>query len=210
MRHDIDLDLHPALAMAKIEAEIGISSTYFFMITNNLYNVFSKRGSAIIRNILNLGHHLGLHVDCAAHPEDLSIEEIAQTCTREARYLEDWFGQPVEIVSFHRPSRLILGGDPGLSSPLPHTYQKYLTKDIHYCSDSRGSWIHGNPLELDAFKHKKPLHILTHPIWWNETPTTNYPTLLNLVDNTMKRVESTISANCTVYRFDDYQEDQDS
>lgn len=68
LRHDVDLDLEAALAMAHIEAEMGIASTYFVMVRTQFYNVFSQAGSHYVRTILDLGHDIGLHFDCAAYP----------------------------------------------------------------------------------------------------------------------------------------------
>ncbi len=204
MRHDIDLDLHKALTLAEIEADIDITSTYFVMVRNDFYNCFSKEGTAIVMKILEMGHSLGLHFDCAAYPDKCTKEEIAKACANEVKYLEDWFNHSIEIVSFHRPNQLILKGDPEVSAPLPHTYQQHFTSDIKYCSDSTGKWRYGSPLEQEAFVQKRPLHILVHPIWWNESPTANYPTLLKFVDEKMRKVEASLSNNCTVFRIDNH------
>lgn len=43
MRHDVDNDLEKALKFSEIEYEMGISSTYFVLVTSNFYNIFSKK-----------------------------------------------------------------------------------------------------------------------------------------------------------------------
>jgi len=35
-----------------------------------------------------------------------------------------------------------------------------------YCSDSRGAWHHGHPLDHPAVAEGRALQLLTHPIWW--------------------------------------------
>ena len=43
-----------------------------------------------------------------------------------------------------------------------------------YISDSTGRWRYGHPIESVAFNARKPIQLLTHPIWWvqeGETPT---------------------------------------
>ena len=61
LRHDVDASLYAALKMAKIENGIGISSTFFILFSSEFYNPISVGGSKIIREILALGHKLGLH-----------------------------------------------------------------------------------------------------------------------------------------------------
>ena len=43
IRHDIDFDCEVAYKMAKVEYGIGIKSSYFFMLSNPIYNVFSEK-----------------------------------------------------------------------------------------------------------------------------------------------------------------------
>jgi len=201
LRHDIDLSLKKALEIAELEAEHGVVSTFFFMTRSDFYNIFSKEGFDIVTRILGLGHHLGLHFDCAPYPVNHTVEDLARACANEINMLEHWFEKTVEIVSYHRPNKLVLTGNRQLSKPLPHTYMPIFTKEIHYYADSRGQWKYGNPLDSEAFKKGEPLHLLIHPVWWNTTPTSNYQTLLRFVDEEMEKIEKALAANCTVYRI---------
>lgn len=200
MRHDIDMDLSRALALARIENELGISATYFFMIRTDHYSVFSESGSAMVREILDLGHHLGLHFDRASYPELHTVEELSLACSQEAKMLSEWFDSPVDIVSYHRPDETILSGDPKLSEPLPHTYQKEFKEDITYISDSQGLWKQ-HPFDSAAFKEGKPLHILIHPVWWNRVPTSPFEALQKLVDDKKTGLEKSIAANCKSFQY---------
>jgi UDP-GlcNAc3NAcA epimerase len=209
MRHDIDLSLDKALAMAELEAEARVVSTYFFMIRNDFYNVFSRIGSETIQEILELGHHLGLHFDCAAYPEGVDESFLAKACAQEVAMLGSWFDRPVEIVSFHRPCNMVLSGNPGISAPLMHTYMPLYTRSICYCSDSTGVWKHGHPLELEATQQGRPLHILVHPVWWNDQPIAPYQNLLNLTEKSRDAFEVSLAANCQVYRVGESKKGQE-
>ncbi|MDP3766300.1 MAG: UDP-N-acetylglucosamine 2-epimerase (non-hydrolyzing) [Nanoarchaeota archaeon] len=200
MRHDVDMDLEAALQLARLEAKLGAISTYFFLIRTEHYNVFSKEGSEIISGILKLGHHLGLHLDCAQYPKNLSIKEISKACSKEAEMLEGWFGKPVRIVSYHRPDDKVLSGNQNVSSPRKHTYMPIYNKKIKYFSDSNGKWKFGLPAESDEFKQGLPLHILVHPVWWNENSVSGYETLLRLVQKKNDALEHSIAKNCSIYR----------
>lgn len=62
LRHDIDSIPQRALRMALIEADLGISGTYYFRMTRE---VFDRQ---IIQEIANMGHEIGYHYEdfCAA------------------------------------------------------------------------------------------------------------------------------------------------
>jgi UDP-N-acetylglucosamine 2-epimerase len=200
LRHDIDLSLDHAVAMARLEADAGAVATYFLMVRGEFYNPFDRGGSEAVRSILRAGHRLGLHFDVAAYPDGLDSAQLAAAVGREVRMLGEWFDTPVEIVSFHRPDARILSGDAAVAAPLPHTYQPLFTRDITYRSDSRGRWAHGHPLKSDAFARRQPLHLLVHPIWWGPQPAAPFQTLQRLLDQRRSRDRVALAANCEPYR----------
>ena len=63
IRHDIEFSPYRALDIAKIEEKLGIVSTYFFQITNNCYNTLSSENLNIIKEIHELGHNIGAHIN---------------------------------------------------------------------------------------------------------------------------------------------------
>lgn len=200
LRHDVDLSLEAALDLAKLESELGVRSTYFFLLRTTHYNLLSKEGSDIVGQILALGHSLGLHFDCEAYPDATSIPVLQAACAREAELLEQWFGQEVSIVSYHRPSQLVLSGSPDLSAPRPHTYMAPFTRDMTYLSDSQGRWRFGHPLETEAFRARRPLHLLVHPIWWGERALSPLDTLSQLVQERHGQFERSVASNCQPFR----------
>lgn len=56
-RHDVDRKPKNALAMAQLEGEYGISSTYYFRTINKTFK------PALIREIEELGHEIGYHYE---------------------------------------------------------------------------------------------------------------------------------------------------
>ncbi|HRJ45036.1 MAG: hypothetical protein KJZ86_22040 [Caldilineaceae bacterium] len=199
LRHDIDFDLTPALAMARIEAEMGLFSTWFVLVRTEHYNPFSAESSRILGEILGMGHRLGLHFDCAAYP-DATADQLNAACGKEAALLEDWFGVDVPVVSFHRPTPALVGSDGALTAPRLHTYMPLFCGPIHYRADSRGLWRYGEPLDSPAFLAGKPLHLLVHPIWWRENETTPVQTLYDFIDCRNRQLEASVASNSTVYQ----------
>ena len=202
MRHDVDMCLESALRLAEIESGLGITSTYFFILRTDHYNIFSKRGTEYVSQILALGHQLGLHFDPCAYdhrgPDTYFLREV---CSTECRLLENWFEHPISIVSYHRPSPFLLQGDPAITAPRHHTYMSLYTKDIKYFSDSGGEWRFGKPIESDAFRQGLPMQILIHPIWWTNNPLSAYDRLLSFVQKTKEALELSIAQNCRTYRI---------
>jgi len=199
LRHDIDFDLATALAMARTEAKMGVFSTWFVFVRTEHYNLFSVDGTAVVKEILGLGHRIGLHFDCAAYP-NTDIEELNAACGKEARLMEDWFAIDVPIVSIHRPPAFVVGSDAALTAPRLHTYMPLFSGPIHYLADSRGLWCYGEPLDSPAFLDGRPLHLLVHPIWWRDEETTPAQTLADFIMRRNRCIESSVAANSSVYR----------
>ena len=200
LRHDIDMELERAYEMARLEAAANVQATYFFLIRTDHYNIFSRESTETVRAILKLGHQLGLHFDCAAYDESSDVTSIGQLANSEARLLGDWFDQKVDIVSFHRPSPVVLAGSPNLTHPLKHTYMPEFVAQMHYCSDSRGKFRYGRPTESAAFLAKRPIHLLIHPIWWGPRSDSPQESLRQFVDRRRVALEASVAANCDVFR----------
>lgn len=199
LRHDIDMDPGLAVRLSEIEADLGIVSTYFFMIRTPLYNVFSETGTKQVKEILDNGHIFGLHFDCAVY-KDIANENVDSYVNGEISFLETYFDHSVEAVSFHRPGTLELGGMQ--LKELPNTYEKVFLEKFSYFSDSRGEWAKGNPIESETFSEQKNMHILTHPVWWNDTIKTPYQCLEGILEHCGEQAEQYISENCQVWNRD--------
>lgn len=200
LRHDIDMELERALEMARVEAAASATATYFFLIRTTHYNLFSREGTDAVRSILDLGHRVGLHFDCAAYDCSENAAQLASCVAREAELLSGWFDTTVDIVSFHRPSALVLQGSPRLTAPLKHTYMPEFVEQMHYCSDSRGAFRHGHPLESDGFRRRRPIQLLTHPIWWGPRPIEPAEALDEFVERRRASLERSVAANCQAFR----------
>lgn len=201
MRHDIDYDLEAALRLAELEAEIGVAATYFFMVRTEHYNLFSARGDAIVRRISNLGHHIGVHVDCVAYPSLGTIEDITKIVQQEGKMIANWFDVPVKTVSFHRPHPSLVDAPQKFFGDVRNAYHTSLVNGIaKYYSDSRGEWGHGYPLDSDAFKSGKPLQILTHPIWWRQACTAPFETMMRWLSDKDLRLKASVADNNSIFR----------
>lgn len=167
LRHDLDMSIDAAITIAEIECALNVSATYFVLLRTEMYNPFSVRGREALLRIVALGHEIGLHLDGSLYGH--SIAELDEAAASECSMLEKIIDQPVRIISFHRPITALQGLDKTIGGRR-HTYEPAFFIDMGYCSDSRGGWRYGHPLEHDAVTDGKSLQLLTHPIWWAAAP----------------------------------------
>lgn len=170
LRHDIDICCDRALQFAQFESQHNISSTYFFLVSSELYNLSSQRARHVVREVLTLGHRVGLHFDPSIYTGN-----IEQHADAECQFLESITGCPVEVISFHKPGNKALTTKSQFAGRINAYAEEFFTH-MGYCSDSKGLWRFGDPLSQAAVAEKRSLQLVTHPIWWaSDLPTTASP-----------------------------------
>lgn len=164
LRHDVDFNLEKALEFAELENSVNTHSTYFILLSSNIYNIASAKNINIIHTIKELGHEIGLHFDEIKYNHtDKPIPELIK---REIKIMSDILDFQIKSVSMHRPSLNTLNANYKIPGVI-NSYSETFFKEFKYVSDSRCNWK--EPI-LDIIKSKKykKLHILTHAFWYNE------------------------------------------
>lgn len=181
LRHDIDNSIEMAVSIAELEYKLGVKATYFTLLRTDFYNPSSKGSLEGLRKIQSLGHEIGLHFDELAYEAGINVVEAIK---KEASILSDIIGGPITTVSMHRPSQKTLDANYNLS-PMVNSYGKTFFNDFKYLSDSRRRWR--EPV-LDIIKsgQYERLHILTHPIWYQETEEPIHDTIKRFVTSANK------------------------
>ena len=171
LRHDVDLDLEDALIIARMEADLGVSAHFFVLVSSPLYNILSRRSQYILRNIVDLGHRVGVHIDPAAYANITSVPQHALSLHlgEEADLITSVTGTEVSAFSLHRPSDWDTGY-PEDECGLVSAYAKRYFNDIHYSSDSEGWWRYGAFVQSTEFTERRSLQLLLHPEWWTGEP----------------------------------------
>lgn len=182
-RHDVDYSLYKALDLAKIEYESEVKSIYFVLLSTNFYNIFSKESYDVLKEIMNLGHEVGLHFDETKY-EINSIEDFKLYIENEIKVLELLFGKPIVYVSMHRPSKLVLDNDIVFDNVV-NSYSKEFFREFKYISDSRMNWREDVFEIVNSGKYNK-LHILTHPFWYADKQEDIGEKLINFINNANK------------------------
>lgn len=168
-RHDVDVDLEAAFKLSKIEVELGIKSTYFFMINSWFYNLFSQEGIRFVQQIVGMGHQVGLHCDLQLDRYAVVDSDMVEQCVNRDFYvIEKFFDKNTfqRVVSFHNPPSLVLKRS---FTSFYSTYQEKFFGKIKYLSDSNRIWREGPPEQWVNGKSQNCFSILLHPIIWGTT-----------------------------------------
>ncbi|PID28822.1 MAG: hypothetical protein CSB55_03465 [Candidatus Cloacimonadota bacterium] len=160
LRHDIDISPQLALQMAKTENDLGVKSTYFFMLRSPFYNVFSRANNEIIKAIISLGHRIGLHYDDGYFSKNEDLQNLINT---ETEIFKSNFNTNIDAVSFHQPSQHVI--DNKINIKQINTYDKIFFKDIKYLSDSNMNFKE-DPFDIIKSKKFPKIQLLIHPVWW--------------------------------------------
>lgn len=156
LRHDIDLSLEHAHAMASLEVSYGIRSTYYVMINGEFYNILDKKKSELLKKIHKMGHEIGLHFGYYSY----GFDSIDRTLEYQARILEAIIEDKIVSYSQHDP----VNKGYSKSQVLFDAYQIAAFPHTEYVSDSGMKWR-----DYDFFKALelgKNLYLLAHPVSW--------------------------------------------
>ncbi|PIE65035.1 MAG: hypothetical protein CSA26_05155 [Desulfobacterales bacterium] len=169
-RHDIDFSIHRALRLAQIESDCDVKSTFFIQLSSCFYNVFEHTICDKVRQIIKLGHHVGLHFDPSLYV-DLDREAMMRKMAWEKTVLEELLDKEVTAVSFHNPDfGDWLSVDQFILCGMVNAYSNFLKMHFHYCSDSNGYWRFDSIKSVLRSKKYSRLQVLTHPGWWVSEP----------------------------------------
>jgi hypothetical protein len=142
LRHDVDLSLEAALALAELEAGQDVRATYFVMTQSVFYNLAAAPGEAALERLRARGHRVGLH---AAWPRAVLDERFDP------------------VLAWHNPD------PPYMSEPVDGAANVMSERFFHrdrYRSDSNQRWRSGCPHEALARGEFEWLQLLTHPEIW--------------------------------------------
>ena len=175
LRHDVDNGLELALNMARIEKSFGITTTYYLMTSSSVYNCFSPEGREMMRELLGMGHCLGLHFCLKSHGQ-YDRDSIIEGVFLEKAFLEKIFRVPISTVSFHQPVQALANPEKDLKSldfslkkyGLLNTYSTEDTAGAFYLSDSLMSFEGMDPLMFLSNTNAEKIQLVIHPVWYDE------------------------------------------
>jgi hypothetical protein len=158
LRHDVDLSLEAAVAMAEVEAAAGAWSTWFLMTRSVFYNLASKEGVQAVARLRELGGRIAHH---AVWP-DVDLDERFE-----------------RVVAWHNPDPEYMTAP--IEGALNVMTPPWFDPD-HYRSDSNAHWRHGCPDGALARSEFEWLQLLTHPEIWAYDGATMGETMRSFLD----------------------------
>lgn len=187
LRHDIDFSLPAALKMARLEAERDVRATYFLLLNSDHYNLLSTGCCNVPRQLIALGHEVGLHYDVRVMSERDNIDLHTQL-QNETDLLSELAGSPVQSIAMHNPS--VCGDDPFAGdNHFINAYDPQFTKAIVYFSDSCGAWRDKTYDVFNRCNIPDKLQLLIHPFYWAETPGDRWERLNKWMDEARQSLE---------------------
>jgi len=189
-RHDVDMSPHRAKKIAEIDLSHGVKSHFYFMFGSRFYNLFEPAVTTILREIVKMGHHVGLHFDFSGEESNRSYS-IVETITKKSQLLEMLMDQSVMSFSVHDPGRVHA---PELNDDrvagMINASSASLMNSFSYCSDSNGRWRYRNLWDVVNDPKIKRLYALTHPEWWTPDSMSARERVVRCIDGRSARVKT--------------------
>lgn len=197
LRHDVDLSPQRALRTARIERDLGVEATYFFLVSSPMYNVLDEETRDVLTAIEEMGHDVGLHFSTHQYwsPEDLPEDHRIAARVADERNVLSTVADPIETVSFHIPPDGVLRR---AFESFPSTYEPRFFTDIGYRGDSGQRW-RDEPPRVEAFDER--MQILTHPGLWGESDASFEQRVRQGVDGTAERTGDYARERYIVQRY---------
>lgn len=190
LRHDIDLDVRAAYEFSQIIAEMGIRSTFFFLVTAETYNVNCLPTRRMLRQMADDGFEVALHFDPQVYA-DANEQLLAHHARTEGDVLADIIGQPVTSISLHNPS---VHGNFLLLEGWNNAYDPAIFGPDRYLSDSRMQF-RSDPLHFVAQGASRTVQLLLHPLHYTQDGA-RYPVpMLNYLERQTRMVDTMFRVN---------------
>lgn len=192
LRHDVDLSLDIAYEFSRIEKKNSIVSTYYILITSDLYNPFSASNKEKIKTMLDEGFEIGLHFDPLAYG-NIPEKELEKKFYDEIEIFESVFNFKIKSYSHHNPS--IHGQYPNYEGVI-NAYNTDIFSDECYISDSMFSFRCKDPGEfIEKSKHQL-VQFLTHPVHYFSNAILSYENPINfIINNYYMKIDEIMQVN---------------
>jgi hypothetical protein len=192
MRHDVAFDIKLAHQLADIEQEEGIVSTFFILTTCESYNVSCDRNRKLLREMVVMGHEIGLHFDPTLYGD--ALDPAVQ---KEADLFSLVADHEVKSISLHNPS--VHGLFP-LFDGFVNAYDTRLFSDTNYISDSCYMFRGNNPFEFITQLDNSMIQILLHPMHYSESGGGYDEVVVDTLTRDMQQVHSNFVLVTSTYK----------
>lgn len=165
IRHDIHHSLDKGLKLAQIEKECSVRGSYMINILSPHYNLKDKKNLSIIKEIINLGHEIGLylHYTSLNNSKPIKVNLKETEIISQCNHLETITKKRIHSISFPKEFSSIPQDSFFLSQKVSASSKTMMNGAI---SDKRDFKEHKKLLSKIKNTDKKILQILIHPELW--------------------------------------------
>jgi hypothetical protein len=160
LRHDIDVSPRYALAMAQLEHEMGICSSYYVLLHSPYYNPAAPPHWDALKKMISLGFEVGLHYETNFF-ESRGLDPF-NGILNDVKVLEEILEIEIKSIAQHMPASSTLLRD--LNEHYVDAYNHDLMHNVRYISDSGFKW-RGETL-MEILGKEERIHALIHPVTW--------------------------------------------
>lgn len=190
LRHDIDYSIESALNMAKIEYQEGILATYFILPDSLFYNLLEPEQINKVKDIIKMGHKVGLHFDIGAYCT-LSEQQQIEKIQFFKNFMENLLETPITSISYHNP---VIQGLEKLDRSLTlhgliNCYSNILAETFVYRSDSMCHFRDQQLIDNILQGKYENLQLLIHPEWWTNQENTMDEKIQNVLLEKTNKLE---------------------
>lgn len=156
LRHDVDYSSQMALGLGRVNAELGVTGTFFVLLRGHAYNPLSRTSIERFSELASLGQRLGLHVAAGSEASLASdFEYLASQLPLDRVF--SWHNPTAELIETYRQLEVVDG--------LTNVYSKRFLDEALYRSDSNFTNTYDELVA--AFEGRaRSVHLLIHPINW--------------------------------------------
>ena len=201
LRHDVEFSPTNALDIAQIEYSYGVNSSFLFQVNSNAYNILSIKNRRIIKNVMDLGHKVGLHFFCN-HIRKNDWESLEKNLIEQKQIINNILDYKCERFSYHRPPDWVLTKRDDEICGMINMYGKSFfefkkkPKHIKYLADSNHLFKYGHPLDEIDFKK---IQILLHPDEWSPSGNNALQTFRTLEKMHLTEFYKTLNQESRIY-----------
>jgi hypothetical protein len=193
LRHDVDFDIEKAYKMCNLEQEIGVTSTYFILVTSDFYNILSYKNKNIIKSMSSNGFEIGLHFDPAIYG-DMNLNDMQKQAEIECSIIENIVGTKVDSISLHNPS---IHNQYPMFEGYKNSYSKEFFNTDLYLSDSCKHFRGKNIFEFIKKGESNLLQVLFHPIHFSKKEESYIESFNKIIEKKINYFDKYIRVNRT-------------
>jgi len=155
VRHDIDESIDFAYELYQAEKENRIRSTFYVLLSSDLYNPFSAKNKQRLQEMVANGFEVGLHFDPMAYKSG----DLLENFIKEIKLFEEFLEIELHSYSMHNPS---ITGEYIKYPQLIDAYNSDIFNDNCYISDSSFSFRGKDIYEYVAKSNQELIQLLIH------------------------------------------------